>query len=251
MRSLSLSNWIVHLADIFLAFYVGQSQWDWTKNGAHIKKRLESGVTKWVQARADAEVRAEVAALQRLITKSIGVIMLIILPLIISLIILPLDNLPIVQQIVGSLQFIFLIAFIGWVSLDWTFQHRPALRSSLELDNIFIFVLALVVTGTIATPSLKQLFIKLWEANGWGTPSEGLIYVLILAFMIVSGIFILLFAYLVGWAVFGGLSFLIVSLLYVISFLSRMLVTKMTRQSAMMLVFFIWILIRFIKPLLS
>jgi hypothetical protein len=247
MRSLSLSNWIVHLADIFLAFYVGQSQWDWTKNGAHIKERLESGITKWVQARADAEVRAEIAALQRLFAKS-GFIILLTL---VILSILHLHKLPVMQTIMGSLVLIFLIVLIAWTSLDWTFQHKSTLRESLGLRNIVILVIAFVMAGIIAAPHLKQLFINLWEANGWNTPSEGLIYALIIAFMIVSAIFFLLGVYITGWAMFGGLSFVIVGLLYAIGLLSRILVTKMTRQSAMMLVFFIWILIRLIKPLLS
>jgi hypothetical protein len=78
---------------------LGQNWWDWTEKGRRLKELLKSGIIKWVQARADTELRAEVAALQRFFAKSFIVLLLIFT----AIAILRLHNVPVVQQIMFSL----------------------------------------------------------------------------------------------------------------------------------------------------
>ena len=129
MQSLSFINWITHLADIMLLLYLGQNYWDWTDKGKNLKELLESGVTRWVQTRADTAISKEVVALQRFFAKSFLVLGSIWL----MLQFLPLHNLPAVQQIERSLNIISLLIIIGFVSLDWTFQHRSLIYLGVSL----------------------------------------------------------------------------------------------------------------------
>src|SRR5262249_6321434 len=76
MPSLSLISWVDHLADVMLAVYCGQNYWDWTEKGARLKNLLESGIVKWFQARADAEIEVEVAALYNFLIKILLIIVL-------------------------------------------------------------------------------------------------------------------------------------------------------------------------------
>ena len=147
-----------------------------------------------------------------------------------------------------------LIAFIGLVSLDWTFQQRYTLRSYLRsllvLRAILIFALAFVLTVLTVKPMLEQPLILISQSLGWGIPSEGLIYAFIIIMGIVATLLGLLIGFIGGWVFFGGLSFLIVGMLYTTSLLSRFLVAKVNHDLAWQLVFLASVLIRFIKPLL-
>jgi hypothetical protein len=250
MQHISLINWLIHILDVSLYFCLGQTWLRRTKKGEYLINLVESGVANWVHRRANAELRAEVSALQKFFVQSLIVLFLTLFFLAIS----PLKNLPVVQLIMGSLRISSLIAFIGLVSLDWTFQQRYTLRSYLRsllvLRAILIFALAFVLTVLTVKPMLEQPLILISQSLGWGIPSEGLIYAFIIIMGIVATLLGVLIGFIGGWVFFGGLSFLIVGMLYTTSLLSRFLVAKVNHDLAWQLVFLASVLIRFIKPLL-
>jgi hypothetical protein len=225
---------------------MGQNYWDWTKNGARLKKLLESGIIKWLQTRADAEIRVEVAALAKFFFRLFVVLFLMML----VLTNLPFKDVPVIGQIIVSLAIVWMISLVGCSSLWWTFDHRASIRHFIGIPTFFILSTMMIVTTLTARQILEQVATNFWQANGFGIPPEPILHALVT--MIIVSVFMLyfLFGYIVNWIFLGSVSFLIVGLLYVISLLSRFLVKKMTRQGALLLVFLVYGLVRFIKPLL-
>ena len=208
MRSLSFGGWIAHLADIILTLYMGQSWWDWSKKGEHLKKLFESGITKWVQARADAEISKEVVALQKFFIKSS--IVLFIIPVLVGSLF---RNVPVVEQISASLIGICFISMIGYSSLEWTFQHRATIQSFVGIKAFVILTLAMMMAALATRKGLEQIYTNIWQANGWSILPEPQLYFLIALTIFISvGLFVL-FSYIMGWVFFGGVSFLIVGIL--------------------------------------
>jgi hypothetical protein len=187
-----------------------------------------------------------VSALKKFFIQSMRVVFAALILLAIS----PLKKLPIVQQIIGSLGIIFLIGCVGWVSLYWTFDHRSSIRSSFNLENIIILALAGVTTILIAKPVLEQLLIHMSQSQGWGLSSGVLVDTFTIILLIVALMFGALFFYISNWVIFGVLSFSIVGMIYITSFLSRFLIKMVNRDVAWVLVFLASVLLKIRKNLL-
>jgi hypothetical protein len=241
-----LIDGVSHFLDVSFFLVLGHKWLLPTQSGGHLVTIFESGIASWVYTRANTALLAEVSALQTFFTQSSGVVIAALIVLAIS----PFKNLPVVQQIMGSLRIILLIACVGWVSLDWTFNHRASIRSSLTLRNILTLALAVVTTILIAKPVTERFLIQISQAQGWGLSSGVLVDTLTIIVLIVVLLFGALFAYMWFWVFFGGLSFCIVGMIYATSLLSGLLIRTVNRDVAWELVFLASVLFKAIKPLL-
>ena len=132
IRNMPSLDWISNFLDVIFYLLLGHKWLIPTQRGGRLLKIFESGIAGWFRAWANTEILAEVSALKKFFIQSLRVIIAALILLAIS----PLRKLPVVQQIGPSLGIIFLIACVGWVSLDWTFDHRSSIRSSFTLDNL-------------------------------------------------------------------------------------------------------------------
>jgi hypothetical protein len=233
---MSLIDWIIHVVDVSLFFLLGEKWLRKTTTGEHLMRLFESGIAHWVQARADAELRAEVSALQKFFIWVGGVLMPVML----------LTSYFEFLTLHLSLSTIFITAMFGAASLEWTFQHRVALGSFLSLRALVILTLTLVSMVLAVKPMMDPTLVLLLQVLGLGTPSEGLVYALFIALLIIA----FLFMYLGLWVMCGSVSFLIVGLIYTASCVSRFLVRRVTKDLAWQLAFLTAVLIRLTKPFL-
>jgi hypothetical protein len=233
---MSLIDWAIHLVDVGLFFLLGEKWLRKTTTGERLMSLFESGIANLVQARADAELRSEVSALQKFfIWVGSALIPVMLLTSYFEFLTLHL-----------SLAIIFITAMFGAASLEWTFQHRVALRSFLSLRAIVILVLTLVAMVLAVKPMMDPHLVFILRTLGLTAPSEGLIYVLFIGLL--AGAF--LFMYLSLWVMCGSVSFLIVGLIYAASCVSRLLVRSVTKDLAWQLAFLTAVLIRLTKPFL-
>ena len=233
---MSLIDWIIHFVDVSLFFLLEEKWLRKTATGEQLMSLFESGVANWVQARADAELRAEVSALQKFfIWVGSALIPVMLLTAYFGFLTLHL-----------SLAIIFITAMFGAASLEWTFQHRVALRSFLSLRAIVILVLTLVAMVLEVKPMMDPNLVFILQTLGLTTPSEGLVYVLFIVLLIAAFLFI----YFSIWVMCGSVSFLIVGLIYAASRVSRFLVRRVTKDLAWQLAFLTAVLIRLFRPLL-
>jgi hypothetical protein len=239
-------DWISNFLDVIFYLLLGHKWLIPTERGGRLLKIFESGIANWFRARANTEILEEVSSLKNFFIRS----MRVVIPAVILLAITPLQKFPVVQQIIGSLGIIFLIAYVGWVSLDWTFDHRSSILSSFDPTFIISLALTVVAMILIVTPVLEQLLIRISQAQGWGLFSGVLVNTLIVIFWIVFFMFCALFFYISNWAIFGALSFFMVGAIYITSFLSRFLIKTVNRDVAWVLVFLASALIKIRKNLL-
>jgi hypothetical protein len=242
MRSLPLVSFFINLADVFLYILLGEKWFRRTKQGEQLINLFESGIANWIHTRANASLREEVLALEKFFVWSF-------LGLAVVAIILGHFNLNF-PDLRRSLQYTMLVAIFGFVSLDWTFHAGYKLRSFLGLREIVIIILSCVLTFFVAKSVMTEVLLHIFQNAGWGVPSDALLTAIFIVFLIISLIFMLFFGYLSLWVVFGGLSFVIVGLIYVASLLSRFMVKKVSRDLAWQFLFALSILIRCLKNFL-
>jgi hypothetical protein len=245
-NEMPLINVLMNLSDVIFFVLLGENRLKKTKTGEQLFKRLESGIVSWTHTRANAEILAEVSALKKFFLRSAVIISIVLFLLTNS----PLQNLPVVQQIIVSLGIIFLIACVGLSSLDWTFNHRSSIRDFLGFKTVFVLATTLAFVALTAKPSLEPALVELFKAKGFGTPAEYEVNFFISLLLGVSLIVIIFLFYIFAWVSFGGLSFLIVGMIYITSLLSKLIIKTVNRDAAWALVFLASVLIRILKNFL-
>lgn len=227
-------EFVVHILDVLLYFLLGQAWLRRTGRGDALLNSLESGVGKWFRNRASANVREEVYALRSFLLWSVGILVLLFSVTIRF-------DLP---EFNRSLQGLFVLAALAWTSLDWTFDHRNLLRTAREPLNLLVLVAAVFFTALITEHVLTTQFAEIARMLGVPTPSSGVIFMLLFALTVLA----LLLGYLSAWVFLGGISLFIVAGLHIASQLSKLLVQKVSRDIAWMLVFVLAVLVRLLKP---
>jgi len=176
-------DWISNFLDVIFYLLLGHKWLIPTQRGGRLLKIFESGIANWFRARANTEILEEVSSLKNFFIQSLRVVILALILLAIT----PLRKLLVVQQIIGSLGIIFLIAIVGWVSLDWTFDHRSSMLSSFDTRNTIILALSVVTIILILTPVVEEPLIHISQSQGWDLFSGVLVNTLIFGYPLKAG----------------------------------------------------------------